>query len=140
MVVQWEDRFYKSNRGHTYLGSPDHEEYHETKDESMIFPDFVTIAKGFRVPAERVTKMSELRGAIERMVNTPGPYLLDIMVPHQEHVLPMVPGGGTLKIQSRLATVERLLIWARRWTVCEIIFFFFYVFVFIQALLSTSIN
>jgi len=97
MVVQWEDRFYKSNRGHTYLGSPDHEEYHETKDESMIFPDFVTIAKGFRVPAERVTKMSELRGAIERMVNTPGPYLLDIMVPHQEHVLPMVPGGGTFK-------------------------------------------
>ena len=86
MVVQWEDRFYKSNRGHTYLGSPDHEEYHETKDESMIFPDFVTIAKGFRVPAERVTKMSELKGAIERMVNTPGPYLLDIMVPHQERV------------------------------------------------------
>jgi len=97
MVVQWEDRFYKSNRGHTYLGSPDHEEYHETKDESMIFPDFVTIAKGFRVPAERVTKMSELKGAIERMVNTPGPYLLDIMVPHQEHVLPMVPGGGSFK-------------------------------------------
>ena len=44
-----------------------------------------------------VTKMSELKGAIERMVNTPGPYLLDIMVPHQEHVLPMVPGGGSFK-------------------------------------------
>jgi acetolactate synthase I/II/III large subunit len=97
MVVQWEDRFYKSNRGHTYLGSPDHGEYHETKDESLIFPDFVTIAKGFRVPAERVTKMSQLKAAIERMVNTDGPYLLDIMVPHQEHVLPMVPGGGSFK-------------------------------------------
>ena len=22
MVVQWEDRFYKSNRGHTFLGNP----------------------------------------------------------------------------------------------------------------------
>ena len=69
MVVQWEDRFFINRIEDTYLGSPDHEEYHETKDESMIFPDFVTIAKGFGVPAERVTKMSELRGAIERIVN-----------------------------------------------------------------------
>jgi len=23
MVVQWEDKFYAGNRGHTYLGDPD---------------------------------------------------------------------------------------------------------------------
>lgn len=31
------------------------------------------------------------------MLDTPGPYLLDVMVPHIEHVLPMIPGGGSYK-------------------------------------------
>nr|QEG99474.1 acetohydroxyacid synthase [Lolium rigidum] len=89
MVVQWEDRFYKANRAHTYLGNPE--------NESEIYPDFVTIAKGFNVPAVRVTKRSEVRAAIKKMLETPGPYLLDIIVPHQEHVLPMIPSGGAFK-------------------------------------------
>jgi acetolactate synthase-1/2/3 large subunit len=96
MVVQWEDRFYGANRGHTYLGSPD-VEYHETKDEADIFPDFVKICEGFRVPAERVVRKEDLKPAIQRMLDHDGPYLLDVMFPHQEHVLPMVPGGGTFK-------------------------------------------
>jgi len=96
MVVQWEDRFYKANRGHTYLGSPD-DDFQVSKEEAHIFPDFVTIAQGFRVPAERVMRMSDLPAAIQRMIDAEGPYLLDVMVPHVEHVLPMVPGGGTFK-------------------------------------------
>ena len=31
------------------------------------------------------------------MLATPGPYLLDVMVPHIEHVLPMIPGGASFK-------------------------------------------
>ncbi|OAY80707.1 Acetolactate synthase 1, chloroplastic [Ananas comosus] len=89
MVVQWEDRFYKANRAHTYLGNPSNEE--------EIYPDLVTIAKGFNIPAARVTKRSELRDAITKMLETPGPYLLDVIVPHQEHVLPMIPSGGAFK-------------------------------------------
>jgi len=86
MVVQWEDRFYSSNRGDTFIGDP---------TGQGIFPDFVEVAKGFRVPGERVYKWVDLKGAYERMLSTPGPYLLDIIVPHQEHVLPMIPGGGS---------------------------------------------
>lgn len=41
--------------------------------------------------------MQELRAAIREMLDTPGPYLLDIMVPHIQHVLPMIPGGGSFK-------------------------------------------
>jgi acetolactate synthase-1/2/3 large subunit len=96
MVVQWEDRFYGANRGHTYLGSPD-QDYAVTKDEADIFPDFVKICEGFRVPAERVVRKSDLPAAIKRMLDHDGPYLLDVMFPHQEHVLPMVPGGGSFK-------------------------------------------
>jgi acetolactate synthase-1/2/3 large subunit len=35
--------------------------------------------------------------AIREMIDTPGPYLLDVMVPHIQHVLPMIPGGGSFK-------------------------------------------
>lgn len=89
MVVQWEDRFYKANRAHTYLGDP--------ANEAEIYPDLVTIAEGFNIPGARVTKKSQVREAIREMLETPGPYLLDVIVPHQEHVLPMIPSGGAFK-------------------------------------------
>eukprot|EP00899_Mesostigma_viride_P015363 jgi/Mesvir1/23828/Mv10634-RA.1 len=86
MVFQWEDRFYKSNHAHTFLGNP--------RDETEIYPDFVTIAKGFGVPAARVTRKEDLPAAMKTMLETPGPYLLDVIVSYDEHVLPMIPGGG----------------------------------------------
>jgi acetolactate synthase-1/2/3 large subunit len=89
MVVQWEDRFYQSNRGHTYLGDP--------QNPHKVYPDFVAIAKGFNVPAERVTRKSELRPAMERMLASKEPYVLDVIVPYTEHVLPMIPAGKTVK-------------------------------------------
>lgn len=95
MVVQWEDRFYKANRAHTYLGLRDGREWHQTGDESHIYPDFVTMAKAFGVPARRVIQKGDLRGAVREMLDTPGPFLLEVMVPHVEHVLPMIPGGGS---------------------------------------------
>ena len=88
MVVQWEDRFYQSNRGHTYLGDPDHPHH--------IYPDFVAIAKGFNVPAERVFRKSELKAAMQRMLAAKEPYVLDVIVPYTEHVLPMIPSGKTV--------------------------------------------
>lgn len=96
MVVQWEDRFYKANRAHTYLGKSE-AEWHVSKEEKDIFPDFVKLAEACGVPARRVMHPDELRGAIREMLDTPGPYLLDIMVPHIQHVLPMIPGGGSFK-------------------------------------------
>ena len=33
--------------------------------------------------------------AIDRMISSNGPYLLDVVVPYQEHVLPMIPSGMT---------------------------------------------
>lgn len=96
MVVQWEDRFYKANRAHTYLGKKE-EEWHISKNPKDIFPDFVKMAEAFGVPGKRIMHPDELRPAIREMLETPGPYLLDIMVPHIQHVLPMIPGGGSFK-------------------------------------------
>jgi len=89
MVVQWEDRFYQSNRGHTYLGDP--------QNPHKVYPDYVTIAKGFNVPAERVTRKSELKAAMQRMLASKEPYVLDVIVPFTEHVLPMMPSGKTVR-------------------------------------------
>jgi acetolactate synthase-1/2/3 large subunit len=37
-----------------------------------------------------------LRGALQEMISYKGPYVLDVMVPYQEHVLPMIPSGRTV--------------------------------------------
>jgi acetolactate synthase I/II/III large subunit len=89
MVVQWEDRFYNSNRGHTFLGDP--------KDRERIYPDYVEICVGFGVKCERVLHKKDLRAAIQRMLDADECYLLDVMVPYTEHVLPMIPAGKTYR-------------------------------------------
>jgi len=88
MVVQWEDRFHGGNRAHTYLGAGPGEE---------PYPDFVTLAKGFRCGARRISRKEDLDGALTEMLDSQGPYVLDVMVPYQEHVLPMIPSGRTVR-------------------------------------------
>ena len=89
MVVQWEDRFYNSNRGHTFLGDP--------RDKERIYPDYVSLCRGFGVPCERVIDKKDLQPALERMLQSEECYVLDVMVPYTEHVLPMIPSGKTYK-------------------------------------------
>ncbi|HEX3151522.1 MAG TPA: biosynthetic-type acetolactate synthase large subunit [Gemmataceae bacterium] len=88
MVVQWEDRFHGGNRGHTYLGAG---------MDIDPYPDFDTIAKGFGIKARSVVKKADLDGAFEEMFATDGPFLLNVHVPHQEHVLPMIPSGKSVQ-------------------------------------------
>ena len=89
MVVQWEDLKYASRRAHTFLGDP--------KDLKRIYPDYVAICAGFGVTCERIIHKKDLPAAIERMLASKQPYVLDVMVPYTEHVLPMIPGGMTYK-------------------------------------------
>jgi acetolactate synthase-1/2/3 large subunit len=88
MVMQWEDKFYEGNRGHTYLGDPD--------NRKQIYPDYIAMAKSFNVPAERVMYKKDLRAAMQRMLDSDQPFLLDVIVPYTEHVLPFIPAGRTV--------------------------------------------
>ena len=100
MVVQWEDRFFKGNRAHTYLGPVDHPEACGQGDGISPcdrYPDFVAIAKGFGWQAETIREKSDLVPALRRLVDSPAPAILDVQVPYQEHVLPMIPSGMTVK-------------------------------------------
>lgn len=95
MVVQWEDRFYGSVRGNTILG--DEENVGSPDNLAGLYPDFVKIAEGFGVKGRRVHLKSELREAIQEMLDHDGPFVLDVIVPYTEHVLPMIPAGKTVK-------------------------------------------
>ncbi len=95
MVVQWEDRFYGSVRGNTILG--DESNVGSPDNPDALYPDFVKIAEGFGVRGRRVIRKSELRDAIQEMLDCDGPFVLDVVVPYTEHVLPMIPAGKTVK-------------------------------------------
>jgi acetolactate synthase-1/2/3 large subunit len=88
MVVQWEDNFYDGNRGHTYLGDPDH--------RRQIYPDYVAIARSFNVPAQRVMYKKDLRRGLQEMLDSDQPYVLDVICPYTEHVMPFIPAGRTV--------------------------------------------
>ncbi len=88
MVVQWEDNFYAGNRGHTYLGDPEH--------RPEIYPDYVRVCNSFGVKCERVMFKKDLRAAIQRMLDAKEPYILDVITPYSTHVIPFIPAGRTV--------------------------------------------
>jgi acetolactate synthase-1/2/3 large subunit len=88
MVMQWEDRFYKGNRGNTYLGDPD--------NRKEIYPNYVAVCNSFNVKCERVMFKEDLPAAMQRMLDADEPYVLDIIVPYTEHVLPFIPANRTV--------------------------------------------
>ncbi len=102
MVVQWEDRFMGRNRAHTYLGPIHHDEASGRSEADRFayaeqrYPDFVAIAKGYGCGAATVRRKADLEAAYREMIQYKGPFVLDVQVPYQEHVLPMIPGGKTV--------------------------------------------
>ena len=100
MVVQWEDRFHAANRAHTYLGPIDHPEAIGQGNgitPEQRYPDFVAVAAGFNWRGRHVRDKAQLTDALQEMIDSPESYLLDVQVPYQEHVLPMIPAGMTVK-------------------------------------------
>jgi acetolactate synthase I/II/III large subunit len=95
MVVQWEDLLYESVRGQTILCDKDNIGGPDNLD--AIYPDFVKISEGFGVAGRRVVKREDLRPAIEEMIAHDGPYVLEVIVPYTEHVLPMIKQGLSAK-------------------------------------------
>ena len=100
MVVQWEDRFFKGNRAHTYLGpvgNPEASGQGDGISPDSRYPDFVAIAQGFGWQAETISEKKDLESALTRLLDSDRPALLDVQVPYQEHVLPMIPSGMSVR-------------------------------------------
>ena len=99
MVMQWEDRFHNGQRGNTYLGSIDDPEMFGKGDgvsPKVRYPDYPGIAQSYGWRARSVFKKEDLEDAIREMLDSAEPFLLEVNVPYREHVLPMMPPGGTV--------------------------------------------
>ena len=62
----------------------------------MLNPDYMKIASAYDIPSRRVMTREELKGAIEEMLATEGPFLLEACVMEEGNVLPMTPPGGSV--------------------------------------------
>jgi acetolactate synthase-1/2/3 large subunit len=97
MVRQWQDMIYAGNRVASSLGD-DVSEVKPANGSSSPYPDFLAIANGYRIKAERVATLGELDAAIGRMLSDPDePYLLDVLVERDDNVYPMIPAGKTYR-------------------------------------------
>ena len=60
----------------------------------MANPNYLQLAAAYGIPAARVSRREELAGAVEEMLATDGPYLLEARVAEEGNVLPMTPPGA----------------------------------------------
>ena len=83
MVRQWEDLF--------------HEGFHQ--ETNLLNPDFVYLKQLYqeKIEAIRVTKASEIRPVLQRMLSDDRPYIVDVWVDRTENVMPFIPPGKGLK-------------------------------------------
>ena len=79
MVRQWQDLFWNKRRNETIL------------DDN---PDFVMLANAFGIPAERIESADDVDAAINRLLNSNTAYLLQVCIPPDECVWPLVPPGA----------------------------------------------
>ena len=81
MVHQWQHLFY-------------HDRYSST--ELAPVPDFVALAQAYGWQGARITHPDEIDDALDAMLASDGPYLLDVIIPTMQTVYPMVAPGAAL--------------------------------------------
>lgn len=95
-VMQWEDVFYKANRGNTYLGrvtDPEAIGQGDGISPKHRYPDYPAIARGYGWETATATKQSDFPAALDAMLKSKRPFLLEVNSPYGEHVLPFIPVG-----------------------------------------------
>jgi len=80
MVRQWQQLFFDKRYASTV----------------MVNPDFVAIAKGYHIDAQKVTKREQLKNAVAEMIACEGPYFLEVCVEKEDNVFPMIPSGASV--------------------------------------------
>ncbi len=76
-VRQWQDMFWLRRKSFT----------------KMMNPCYEQIAKGYGIAYEAVTDRANLAAAIDKMLTTEGPYILECAIKEEDNVLPMTPPG-----------------------------------------------
>jgi acetolactate synthase-1/2/3 large subunit len=79
MVRQWQQLLHGGRYSHSY---------------SEALPDFVKLAEAYGARGIRATTPAELDGAIQAMIDHPGPVIFDCVVDKLENCYPMIPSGA----------------------------------------------
>ena len=80
MVRQWQQLFFDKRYAST----------------EMVNPNFVAIAQGYYIEAQKVTKREDLALAVKEMIASDEPYFLEVCVEKENNVFPMVPSGASV--------------------------------------------
>ncbi|HEV7622483.1 MAG TPA: biosynthetic-type acetolactate synthase large subunit [Flavisolibacter sp.] len=80
MVRQWQELFHGKRYSFVDIESP----------------DFVQVAKGYRIKGQRINERDNLRSALTEMLDHKGAYLLEVMVGKENNVFPMVEAGTSV--------------------------------------------
>ena len=81
MVRQWQTLFYGKRYSQTILNDK---------------VDFCKVAEGLGCEAIRVTKKEEVAPAIEKAIALKAPVLIEVIIPEDDKVFPMVPAGAPI--------------------------------------------
>ena len=82
MVRQWQELFHGRRYSEVYLGDSN--------------PDFLKLADAYNIPGFRASSADELPAAIDAWLAHPRSALLEVVVPQEHGVFPMVPAGAAL--------------------------------------------
>jgi acetolactate synthase-1/2/3 large subunit len=80
MVRQWQELFFDSRYSFVNMDSP----------------DFIKLSEAYGIPAARVSHCGDVAAALRKMIYTPGPYLVEVLVEKEDNVFPMVPAGASV--------------------------------------------
>ena len=80
MVRQWQERFYQERYSYS----------------AMSVPNFVKLADAYGAKGFRIEKSKDLVATMKEAFATPGPVLIDVVIPKEEAVMPMIPPGGAM--------------------------------------------
>lgn len=80
MVRQWQQLFFDKRYSSVHLTNP----------------DFIKLADAYGIPGKRVSVCGDVRAAVKEMWETPGPYVLEVLVEKEDNVFPMVPSGASV--------------------------------------------
>lgn len=80
MVTQWQNLFYEDRYAHTH----------------QVNPDFMKLADAMGVKGRRLIKPEETTEALQWLIDSDGPALLEVVTDKKVPVLPMVPTGKGL--------------------------------------------
>ena len=93
MVRQWQELFYEERFSHS---------------EWKYNPNFVKVAEGYDIPAMKITEKEEIDKALEFFLKDDKSALLEVVVPAEEKVFPMIPAGQSQKEMLEFKDLESL--------------------------------